>query len=863
MRIRPIATVLALCISSGGLALAGNQQGADAGVKDKCPGYKVEHFGKVKHGFDATLELAGTPCNIYGKDIQSLILSVRFDTKDRLHVHVRDAAGKQYQIPHSIISLDIGAGVNEQGSSLRFSYYHDPKTGFGFEVHRGNDIIFDTTGHPLIFEDQYIEITSSLPQKANIYGIGETPDYFRRDSSNSTKTLWNRDAADPFRENVYGSHSVYMELRQGMFHGAYLHNSHGMDIVLANEAIQYRVLGGTADFYFFAGPSALAVIDQYTELVGRPNRIPYWSLGFHNCRYGYKSVYEVNDVIANYSLANIPLEVAWTDIDYMDKTRDFTFDPVNFPLSEMQKQLETLHNHKQKMVLMTDPAIQHNSSYPTYMHGHDLDVFIKNADGSEYIGQVWPGYTVFPDWFAPNTEKWWHSELKQYFDQLAIDGMWIDMNEASSFCTGSCGSGKPEDEAPVYPWLLGSAEPPHRKINTTDLFLVPPYAIHNPLPEISDKTIETTAVHSNGVIEYHVHNLYGYMESKATRDFLLQRRPDERPFLLSRSTFSGSGALVNHWTGDNAATWQDLHLSIASVFDFGIFGIPMVGADICGFNGNTTEELCARWIELGAFYPFSRDHNAIDMLPQELYRWDSVAEASRRALAVRYSLLPYLYTMYQHSVEVGWPVARPLVFEFPSISAVVDNDRQMLIGDGILISPVLQKGAVSVDAFFPSGRWYDWYTYVEVAGSDANITLDAPLEHVNVHIRGGKIVPIQPSALTTAEAREHDYSLLVATDYHGTASGELYVDDGQTLSSDHRWVQFEYADQVLRIGHRSGGSFVIQQKISRIILLGVPDVGMVFVNNIPAISKISSKNGSIVICDLQVDINNATTISFL
>ncbi|KAJ2853538.1 hypothetical protein J3B02_003097 [Coemansia erecta] len=770
---------------------------------------------------------------------------------------------KQYQIPHSVIPLDIGSGVSESSSNLKFSYFHDPKTGFGFEVHRGTDVIFDTTGHPLIFEDQYLEITSSLPRNANIYGIGESPDYFRRDSSNTTKTLWNRDAADPFRENVYGSHSVYMELRQGLFHGAYLHNSHGMDIVLANDTIQYRVLGGTADFYFFAGTSALAVIDQYTELVGRPNQIPYWSLGFHNCRYGYKSVYEVNEVIANYSSANIPLEVAWTDIDYMDKTRDFTFDLVNFPLSEMQKQLQTLHERKQKMVLIIDPAILHSSSYPTYVRGHDLDVFIKNADGTEYIGQVWPGYTVFPDWFAPNTDKWWHGELQQCFDQLQIDGMWIDMNEASSFCTGSCGSGKPDDEIPPYPWLLESVEPPHRKINTTDKYLVPPYAIHNPLPEISDKTIETTAVHANGIIEYHVHNLYGYMESRTTRDFLLRHRPNERPFLLSRSTFSGSGALANHWTGDNAATWQDLHLSIASVFDFGIFGIPMVGADICGFNGNTTEELCARWIELGAFYPFSRDHNAIGMVPQELYRWDSVAEASRRALNVRYSLLPYFYTMYQHSVELGWPVARPLVFEFPGIPAVIDNDRQMLIGDGILVSPVLQKGAVSVDAFFPSGRWYDWYTFVEITGSSSNITLSAPLEHVNVHIRGGKIIATQPPALTTAEAREHDFSLLVATDYHGTASGELFVDDGQTLSSDHRWVQFEYADQALRIDHRSEGSFAIQQRISRIVLLGVPDIGMVFVNNIPAVSKISSKNGSIVICDLKIDINNATTISFL
>ncbi|KAJ1724546.1 hypothetical protein LPJ53_001192 [Coemansia erecta] len=756
----------------------------------------------------------------------------------------------------------MGSGVGESASNLRFSYFHDQSAGFGFEVHRGNDVIFDTTGHPLIFEDQYIEVTSNLPANANIYGIGETPDYFRRDPNNSTKTLWNRDAADPFRENVYGSHSVYMELRQGKFHGAYLHNSHGMDIALANSTIQYRVLGGTADFYFFAGPSALAVIDQYTELVGRPNRIPYWSLGFHNCRYGYKSVYEVNEVVANYSKANIPLEVAWTDIDYMDKTRDFTFDPVNFPLEEMQKQLQSLHSNNQRMVLMTDPAIQHNASYAPYSRGHDLDVFIKNEDGSEFVGQVWPGYTVFPDWFSPNVDRWWHRELGEFFDKLPMDGMWIDMNEASSFCTGSCGTGKPADEIPAYPWTV-DPPPPHRNINTTNLFLVPPYAIHNPLTEISDKTIETTAVHSNGIIEYHVHNLYGYMESRTTRDFLLQYRPNVRPFLLSRSTFAGSGALVNHWTGDNAATWEDLHISIASVLDFGIFGIPMVGADICGFNGNTTEELCARWIELGAFYPFSRDHNAIDMIPQELYQWDIVAEASRRALAVRYRLLPYFYTMYQHSVEMGWPVARPLVFKFPEVLAVVDNDRQMLIGDDILVSPVLVKGATTVDAFFPRGRWYDWYSYKEIVGTNANVTLDAPLEHINVHIRGGAIIPLQQSAMTTVASRKSDYTLLIATDSHGAACGELYIDDGETFDSAHKWVQFDYADQTLHVDQRSGGTFVIEQKLSQIVVLGVPDVEMVFVNGVPTKGDISTNNGSTVICNLDISLNNSTLVRFL
>ncbi|KAJ1935810.1 hypothetical protein EC988_008373, partial [Linderina pennispora] len=273
-----------------------------------CPGYKIVSKQDTASGFSATLKLAGKPCNAYGNDISDLKLNVDFDNQDRLHVHVQDSAGKQYQIPASVLKLDASRQTNKSKASLKFNYFQDAKHGFGFKVSRGKDTVFDTTGHPLIFEDQYIEVTSNLPSNANIYGIGETPDWFRRDTTNTIKTLWNRDAADPFQENVYGSHSIHMELRNGKFHGAYLHNSHGMDIVLANNTIQYRVLGGTADFYFFSGPTALDVIDQYTELVGRPNRIPYWALGFQNCRYGYKSVYEVNDVIANYSKAEIPLE---------------------------------------------------------------------------------------------------------------------------------------------------------------------------------------------------------------------------------------------------------------------------------------------------------------------------------------------------------------------------------------------------------------------------------------------------------------------------------------------------------------------------------------------------------------------------
>ncbi|KAJ2007691.1 hypothetical protein GGI04_001423, partial [Coemansia thaxteri] len=559
--------------------------------------------------------------------------------------------------------------------------------------------------------------------------------------------------------------------------------------------------------------------------------------------------------------AGIPLEAAWTDIDYMDQTRDFTFDSINFPLSEMQRQLAYLHQHGQKMILITDPAIQVNMSYGPYARGHRQDVFIKNADGSEYIGQVWPGYTAFPDWFAPRAASWWGDELGRYFEQLAIDGMWIDMNEASSFCTGSCGSGKPESEVPPFPWTL-DPPPPHRPLSTNNTFLVPPYAIHNPETELSDKTIETIARHANGVIEYHVHNLYGYMESKATYDFLVNYRPNRRPFILSRSTFAGSGALVSHWTGDNAATWRDLHLSAASVFDFGIFGIPMVGADICGFNGNTTEELCARWIELGAFYPFSRSHNAIGMVPQELYRWDVVAEASRRALGVRYSLLPYFYTCYQRSVERGWPIARPLVFEFPSVPAVVDNDRQLMVGGGILVSPVLVESATSVDAFFPAGLWYDWYDYSVIKGADDNVRLNAPLEHINVHVRGGKIVPAQVPAMTTSRSRENDFYLIVAVDKHGTSAGDLYVDDGETFDTASRWMQFSFANSTLKI-RQCSGQYNVAQPLSMLVFLGVSAISAVTINGARVQANVSVSNGSTIVNGLNIDLNGELDISFV
>ncbi|OLY80206.1 Alpha-glucosidase [Smittium mucronatum] len=790
-----------------------------------CPGYNVNNIvnSADNSGFTADLYLAGSPCNIYGIDIQNLTLTVSVEKGNKLSVLIEDRDKKQFQIPPNVVQLNQESNL-DSFADLTFKHTVDPKTGFGFQILRGSDAIFDTFGYPLVFEDQYIELTSRIPHNANIYGMGETPDYFKRDNSNSTKTIWARDAGDPFRQNVYGSHTVYMENRGGKFHGAYMHNSHGMDIVMVYDTIQYRMLGGVIDMSFFGGPSAYDVINSYTDFVGRPNKIPYWVLGLHNCRWGYQNIDEVDQVIANYSKANIPLEVMWIDIDSMEGFKDFTFDPVNFPLPRIQNTYKNLHEKNQKLVMMVNPAIQRNSSYGPYTRGLEQNTFVKNLDGSTYIGEVWPGYTAYPDWFAANTTSWWHSEFQRFYNDIPLDGVWVDMNEASSFCIGSCGSNVPEDVIPEYPWE--AANPlPNRPLDKSNLLLNPKYAIHNGYSEISEKGIETIAIHANGVQEYHVHNLYGHMMTQTTHSFLEAFRPNVRPFLLSRSTFAGTGRYANHWNGDNNSDWFQLHISIPSMLDFGIFGIPFVGSDICGFFSNTTEQLCNRWVELGAFYPFSRVHNAKGNIPQELYRWDSVAESARIAYNIRYQLLPYYYTNFYTASTIGSPVARPLTFEFPADTNLFNNDLQFMVGESILISPVLFENATSVDAYFPGSTiWYDWYTHSGFYGQSKNVTLDAPLNHINVHIRGGSIIPTQDPAMTVEATIASNFTLIIALDDDSTASGSLYLDDGISVVGSSSLINFSTDGESLVLDGSFG--YHVDNYITKVIMMypcGTPE----------------------------------------
>ncbi|KAF9366259.1 hypothetical protein BGX34_004710 [Mortierella sp. NVP85] len=754
----------------------------------KCDGYTVSNVQESAHGLTLHLKLNGDPnaCARFGSDIPNLVVVVDFETESRVRVKVLNKDAKRYEVPTDALPSTESTIRRNGKRGYTFQHKQNP---FTFSVTRVSDgeVLFDSSVagmDSLIYENEYLEISSVLPNDANIYGLGEVVSGFRRDTRGTRQTMWARDAATPVDQNLYGSHPFHLEMRKGNAHGVFLRNSNGMDVVITPRKITYKTIGGILDFTVFTGPTPTDVINQYTEVIGRPHMPPAWALGFHQSRYGYKNIDQVQQVVQRYKQENLPLDGMWIDIDYMDNFKDFTYDEARFPKARVQELTSQLASNNQSLVLIVDPGIPIEPGYEPYDTGMEGGVFIKSLTGKPIEGRVWPGQTYFPDFFNTNeTWAWWEHELRLTRQDLGDNVYpWIDMNEPSNFCNGPCTKDTPKANE-----VSSEATPLPLK-----------YSINNAGRQapLDEKTIAENAVHKNGLRLTDTHNLYGHMESRATHHALLQIKPDTKPFILTRSSFPGTGAYAAHWTGDNWSEWSHLHYSIPGILSFGLFGIPFTGADICGFNGNTTEELCLRWHQLGALYPFSRNHNVIQASDQEPYVWpNSVLPATRQALQIRYSLLPYLYGAFERAHRTGQPVWQPLFFKYPHDSLTLKIDQQFLLGDSILVSPALSEGLLKVKAYFPgSGPWYDFTTHERVMGADPNparsdrshryalLNAKAGTDPIPLSISGGSVIPIHLNPqLTVASTRSQPISLLVALDPKGFAKGEMYIDDGNSV----------------------------------------------------------------------------------
>ncbi|KAF2863108.1 glycoside hydrolase family 31 protein [Piedraia hortae CBS 480.64] len=416
------------------------------GDLSSCPGYKAYNVAFTSSGLTADLTMAGSPCNTYGTDLTDLTLKVEYQNDQRLHVLIQDKANQVYQVPDFVFSRPESSGGSSNSSELIFQYNESP---FSFSVHRRSNgqVLFDSSAASLVFESQYVRLRTSLPANPSLYGLGEHTDPFMLNTTGYKRTLWNRDAYTvPSGSNLYGDHPVYYDHRGANgTHAVFLLNSNGAEIDInkdgnGNQYLEYNLLGGVLDFYFVSGPSPVQVAQQYSEIVGKPAMMPYWGFGFHQCRYGMRDVYDVAEVVANYSKAGIPLETMWTDIDYMHLRRTFSLDEARFSLQRVRELVDTLHSRQQHYIVMVDPAVAYQD-YPAFNKGVEMDIFVKNDNGSIYKGVVWPGVTAYPDWFHPQTQNYWNYEFNTFFNVetgIDIDALWIDMNEPSNFCGYPC-----------------------------------------------------------------------------------------------------------------------------------------------------------------------------------------------------------------------------------------------------------------------------------------------------------------------------------------------------------------------------------------------------------------------------------------
>lgn len=676
-------------------------------------------------------------------------------------------------------------------------------------------------------------------------------------------------------------------MRGDMAHGVFMANNNGMDVILTNNRLTYKMIGGIIDLYFFMGPTVEEVTKQYHSIIGLPALPPYWALGFHQSRWGYSSVQELENVVQNFHDNELPFDTIWSDIDYMDDHKLWTLNPLHYNERDLSDFVDQLHDSHLQYVIIIDPGVKQEDFYEPWEDGLEREIFIKNPiqlnssaassyqDGEAFTGKVWPGFVSFIDFYHPDATAYWYDHMSSFYDKIPFDGLWIDMNEIASFCDGHCildisANGDNIDYNAAYydsdNESFFECICDHPFYNDLDF---PPYFIGDHSPDTS--TISMASMHYDNQTEYNLHNLYGYLETKATKEVLIQLRNQKRAFVLSRSSFAGSGTHGAHWLGDNTATWDDLRYSISGLISMNLFGIPFVGADVCGFNGDTTAELCARWMQLGVFYPFYRNHNGFSFISQEPYVFSkTITDVNRYSLQLRYSLISFYYSKLFEVSLYGGMFIDSLAFLFPNDIQCKSIDSQFMVGKSLMVAPVLQSSSISYEhnVYFPKTTWYNYFTgeiilrdqFIQSDNEDHDNNdnvLGKWIQFNTVHIdslflfiKGGSIVFSQDFGTNAFETKSNPISFIIALphDYdidddryedHNKAFSSLYIDDGESIdySTDYnQWdIEAWYGDDGVgrvNVTRKLASASYSPIVLKNITIYGVPPpCSIVLVNN--------------------------------
>lgn len=627
----------------------------------------------------------------------------------------------------------------------------------------GQLISKDADGWGMASDGARVRCWKWMPSDEHYFGLGEKAGPL--DKRGHSYVMWNTDVfgwganTDPLYEDV----PFFIALHGGKAYGIFFDNTYRSSFDFGSElpnVYSFGAEGGEMNYYFIAGPAPQTVIERFTELVGRMPLPPLWSLGYQQSRYSYSPEKEVRFIADNFRLRHIPCDVIYLDIAYMNGYRVFTWNKTRFP--NPPRLLSDLRREGFHVVTILDPGIKVDPGYWVYQQGIAGNDFVKMPDGRVYEGEVWPGVSAFPDFTSPKVRAWWGGLYRGLISD-GVAGFWNDMNEPSIF-------------------------------------------------NVPSKTMPLDAIfYDRGLKSPHakIHNVYGMLMSEATRDGVLRLRPQERTFVLTRDTYAGGQRYAAVWTGDNTSTWDHLRLSLPEIMGMGLSGLTFAGADIGGFAESPSPDLYTRWLEAGVFYPLARTHTTLGTREQDPWSYGvRREEINRSSIDLRYRLLPYLYNAFYQSSKTGLPVMKALLLDYPADPEAVSQQEEFLLGDDLLVAPVVKDGEWNWSVYLPKGEWFDFWSD-HIYEGPKSVTVNAPLGRIPLFVRGGAIIPTRQVVEYTGEAPLDPLTLEIYP--AGSSAREYYEDDGLSFKYESGDFFIEkvsvLADQTgvtVRVGARQG-----------------------------------------------------------
>lgn len=712
----------------------------------------------------------------------------------------RDETGQQYTAIATALGAEVtrvivrrGAGLDLQRYQLASGAqgtlpYHSWMVDKGDEAWPTSEISYPFVEDVLqgfAASKDGLRLQRLLSPEEHIFGLGERTGSM--DKRGQAFPVWNVDPPmnhDDQTSTMYTSIPFYLALKHttGQTYGILIDHTGNVDVDLGKtqtDLIQLSVSDDLLVAYFFAGPTPADITRQYTELTGRMPLPPLWALGHHQSRWGYESVEEVAEIARTMRERQHPCDSLWLDIDYMDGFRNFTWNPETFP--EPRALVEELRKQGLRTVTIIDPGTAYDEAYSVYQEGHARDYFCRNPDGSYFFGSVWPGTCVFPDFSRDEVRKWWGNLYAEHLE-LGVAGIWNDMDE------------------PALTSILSDNSAEHVHGRTMDSIVQHQAGGEN-----------RTGLDGAPVEHRLFHNAYGLEMARSTYEGMRSLKPDQRPFVLTRSGTGGVQRYAAVWTGDNTSRWEHISLMMTMMLNLSMSGVPFVGMDIGGFWDDSNGELLVRFAQLGALIPFTRNHYAKFIVHQEPWSFGEPYESAyRNAMELRYRSLPYLYTIFAEAARTGSPIIRPLYYHYAQDRQAITIEDELLIGANLLSAPLYEAGSSSRNVYLPQGTWFDYWAGTSYQGEQC-YSIEAPIERWPLFVRSNSILPQGPLMQYTDEIATDPLTLHCYMTTNGQADFTLYEDDGQSYA----YASGAYAETAIMCkASESGATVVIDEYFS-------------------------------------------------